>query len=94
VPKVIFEYELCERCGLCVDACTVRLLADEEVDGETIAKPRDDRVEGVTRKGNSVIYDCPGCSNCRICVITCPVEAIYVKPEGASGDFRLRHCPQ
>jgi len=94
VPKVIFDYDLCKQCGMCVDACTVRLLEEEKVNGETVAKPRADRVVTAMEKGSSVIYDCPGCSNCRICVITCPVEAIYVKPEGASGDFRLRVCPQ
>lgn len=81
MPKILFDYDLCMSCELCVDECTVRMLAVEKDGDDTIVKPRQDRVEGIERKGSKVIYNCPGCSNCRVCLITCPEEAIYVEPD-------------
>jgi len=75
MPIIKIDYDLCTSCGLCVDLCTIRLLVSE--DG--LAKPRGDRVEDTRITGGTVEYDAPGCSACRICEISCPVEAIVIE---------------
>jgi len=75
MPIIKIDYDLCTSCDVCVDQCTIRLLVSE--DG--LAKPRGDRVEDTRRKGGTVEYDAPGCSACRICEISCPVEAIVIE---------------
>lgn len=75
MPIIRIDYDSCARCDVCVDQCTIRLLVSE--DG--LARPRWDRVEYTRRTGGTVEYDAPGCSACRICEISCPVEAIVIE---------------
>jgi Pyruvate/2-oxoacid:ferredoxin oxidoreductase delta subunit len=75
MPIIRIDYDLCTSCDVCVDQCTIRLLVSE--DG--LAKPRGDRVEDTRRTRGTVEYDAPGCSACRICEISCPVEAIVIE---------------
>lgn len=82
MPTIIIDYDECLQCGACVEECTIRLLAEEVDDeGNDIIRPRSDRVEKTEKKGSKVEYYSPGCSNCRVCYITCPSEAIDIIPE-------------
>jgi NAD-dependent dihydropyrimidine dehydrogenase PreA subunit len=82
MPTIIIDYDACVPCGDCVECCTVRLLVEEiDDDGNVIVKPRSDRVEKTEKDGSKVEYYSPGCSNCRVCYITCPCEAIDIIPE-------------
>ncbi len=82
MPKIVIDYEKCLGCGSCVEECTVRLLAEEsDEEGKNIIRPRSDRVDKTETNGHVFVYFAPGCSNCRVCIITCPSEAIDVIPE-------------
>lgn len=82
MPTIIIDYDACVPCGDCVEACTVRLLVEEvDDDGNVIVRPRSDRVENTEENGSTIEYYSPGCSNCRVCYISCPCEAIDIIPE-------------
>lgn len=74
---IVVDHDKCKRCGLCAKACTTKLLI--KIEKEDYPAPRKDRVVGEEQIGLFFRYVAPTCANCRICVITCPREAIDVE---------------
>lgn len=71
---IVVDRGKCVGCKLCVNACTCKLLTMEE----KFPQPRQDRVDAVEHLEDQVRYVAPSCSNCRVCIITCPKEAIDI----------------
>lgn len=71
---LIIDRDKCLSCCLCVDACTCKLLEMEE----DFPRPRKDRIGGEEQIGEIYKYVAPTCANCRVCIITCPQEAIEI----------------
>lgn len=71
---IVVDRSKCVGCELCVGACTCKLLEM----GEKFPQPREDRVDAVEHLEDLVRYVAPSCSNCRVCIITCPKEAIDI----------------
>ncbi len=76
---ISIDHEKCISCGLCVDACTCRLL----VMVDDFPEPRMDRIEKEKSEqiGDVSKYVAPTCANCRVCIIACPQEAIEIRTE-------------
>ncbi len=74
---IIIDHDICRRCGLCAKACTTSLLQKDNK--KDYPHPMEDRVDNVEQIENVFKYHTTACANCRICVITCPREAIYVE---------------
>ena len=70
------DHDKCRRCGLCVKACTTKLI--QKPGKEDYPSPRKDRVVSEETIGNVFRYSTTACANCRVCCITCPREAINV----------------
>lgn len=74
---IVVDHDKCRRCGMCAKACTTKLL--QKVNKEDYPSPRQDRVDSEEQIGNIFRYNTTACANCRVCVITCPREAINVE---------------
>jgi NAD-dependent dihydropyrimidine dehydrogenase PreA subunit len=85
IDKVIaIDHAVCRRCGACAKKCTTHLL--EKLNKEDYPAPRAARVTRQWQEESVYKYDAPTCANCRICVITCPREAIDVIATSAKMD--------
>ncbi|KJS14637.1 MAG: hypothetical protein VR69_16925 [Peptococcaceae bacterium BRH_c4b] len=73
---IAIDRDKCLSCGLCVDACTCKLLQMGY-----FPEPRKDRIQDEKQIGNVFNYVAPTCANCRVCIITCPEEAIDILAE-------------
>ena len=77
IDKIIaINHEVCKRCGMCAKKCTTRLL--EKPNKEDYPAPMAARIVREWQEGGVYKYDAPTCANCRICVITCPFDAVDV----------------
>lgn len=77
VPHAIRE-DLCISCGLCGKVCRFEAILN---DNQILCLPSSKKDWEVP------IWDMTNCTECNICVYTCPVNAIYIKLHDGPVDF-------
>ncbi|MCK5732500.1 MAG: 4Fe-4S binding protein [Tenericutes bacterium] len=65
--KVIFDYEICKGCGLCVEYCPTNILYQD--------------VDTLNKKGYNIIKvsEPDKCIGCAFCAMMCPDSVITVE---------------